>query len=73
MVLVKRTFIAEQLHCYIDEQAAIATAKKQFEECVATANKVYEEQLALQDRWKALLEQCQVSSQKKAKSQGQAA
>ena len=34
MVLVKRTFIAEQLHCYIDEQAAIATVKKQFEEWI---------------------------------------
>ena len=73
MVLVKRTFITEQLHCYIDEQAAIATVKKQFEECVATADKVYEEQLALQNKWKALVEQRQVSSQKKAKSQNNAA
>lgn len=73
MVLVKRTFIAEQLSCYIDEQAVKATVKKEFEDCVADADKAFEKQLALQNTWKALVEKTERSRQKKAELQRQAA
>ncbi len=73
MVLVKRTFIAEQLRCYVDERAVLATVKKEMEECVAAANQAFEEQLALQNRWKDLTAKSQRLSQKKAESQSQTA
>ncbi len=72
-MLVKRTFISEQLECYVDEQAAIATVKKEKEQCLAKANKAYEVQLALQNRWKAQVAKAQELSLKKAKLQREVA
>ncbi len=71
MVLVKRSFIAEQLESYKDEMAAIATVKKQMDDSEVIAHQAFKAQLALQNKWKELNARCQSLKEEKAQWQNQ--
>ena len=66
IVLVKRSFIAEQLESYRYEVAAIAAAQKQVDDCKVVADQMFTAQLALQTTWKELHTRVQSLQKEKA-------
>ncbi|KAL0048566.1 hypothetical protein WJX82_006014 [Trebouxia sp. C0006] len=71
MISVKRSVMAEQVASYADQLAAVATLKKQLEDCKVIADKAYKSQQALHDNWTALTAQIQSLQEEKARLQEQ--
>ena len=71
MIQVKRSVMAEQVASYADQLAAVATLKKQLEDCKVIADKAYKSQQALHDSWTEVVAKGQRLQEEKARLQEQ--